>query len=108
MDASIFDKKYGTVLDSGTTYAYLPSQAFDAFEEAVSDSSCALIGYLGSMYLAASLSTIAEQICEIMKIENDGSRLGGFLQVIQQLGSLQAVDGPDPAYHDICYAGAGT
>jgi hypothetical protein len=32
---------------------------------------------------------------------------GGFLQVIQQLGSLQAVDGPDPTYHDICYAGAG-
>jgi hypothetical protein len=31
-----------------------------------------------------------------------------FLQVIQQLGSLQAVDGPDPTYHDICYAGAGT
>jgi len=62
VDASIFDKKYGTVLDSGTTYAYLPSQAFDAFEEAV----------------------------------------------IQQLGSLQAVDGPDPTYHDICYAGAGT
>jgi hypothetical protein len=68
VDASIFDKKYGTVLDSGTTYAYLPSQAFDAFEEAVSDSSCALIGYLGSMYLAASLSTIAEQIGEIMKM----------------------------------------
>jgi hypothetical protein len=32
-------------------------------------------------------------------------RLGA--QIIQQLGSLQAVNGPDPNYPDICYAGAG-
>ncbi|CAM6019432.1 unnamed protein product [Sphagnum balticum] len=62
LDSGVFNQKYGTVLDSGTTYAYLPPKAFDAFKEAV----------------------------------------------IQQLGLLQAVDGPDPTYHDICYAGAGT
>ena len=28
-------------------------------------------------------------------------------QVINQLGALQAVDGPEPSYPDICYAGAG-
>ena len=38
VDASTFDGKYGTVLDSGTTYAYLPHQAFEAFKEAVSSS----------------------------------------------------------------------
>ncbi|KAE8099940.1 hypothetical protein FH972_017883 [Carpinus fangiana] len=31
----IFDGKYGTVLDSGTTYAYLPKEAFHAFKNAV-------------------------------------------------------------------------
>jgi len=36
LDSSIFDKKFGTVLDSGTTYAYLPGRAFDAFKDAVS------------------------------------------------------------------------
>lgn len=32
---SIFDGKHGTVLDSGTTYAYLPEAAFLAFKDAV-------------------------------------------------------------------------
>lgn len=32
---SIFDGKHGTVLDSGTTYAYLPEAAFLAFKEAI-------------------------------------------------------------------------
>uniref|UniRef100_A0A7N0SXK8 Peptidase A1 domain-containing protein n=1 Tax=Kalanchoe fedtschenkoi TaxID=63787 RepID=A0A7N0SXK8_KALFE len=31
----IFDGKYGTVLDSGTTYAYLPEDAFIAFKNAI-------------------------------------------------------------------------
>ncbi|CAM0906563.1 unnamed protein product [Alopecurus aequalis] len=35
LDARIFDNKHGTVLDSGTTYAYLPEQAFLAFKDAV-------------------------------------------------------------------------
>ncbi|KAL8553752.1 hypothetical protein ACS0TY_002151 [Phlomoides rotata] len=38
----VFDGKHGTVLDSGTTYAYLPEAAFVAFKEAVSDSLCGL------------------------------------------------------------------
>lgn len=33
---SIFDRNYGTVLDSGTTYAYLPEAAFVVFKDAVS------------------------------------------------------------------------
>ncbi|KAI3726333.1 hypothetical protein L1987_66130 [Smallanthus sonchifolius] len=33
--SSVFDGKYGTVLDSGTTYAYLPEAAFVAFKRAV-------------------------------------------------------------------------
>ncbi|XXG56973.1 hypothetical protein AAC387_Pa03g4256 [Persea americana] len=32
---SIFDGKHGTVLDSGTTYAYLPEAAFLAFKDAI-------------------------------------------------------------------------
>ncbi|XP_066391149.1 aspartic proteinase 36-like isoform X1 [Miscanthus floridulus] len=35
VDSRIFDSKHGTVLDSGTTYAYLPEQAFVAFRDAV-------------------------------------------------------------------------
>ncbi|VAH44228.1 unnamed protein product [Triticum turgidum subsp. durum] len=34
VDPRIFDGKHGTVLDSGTTYAYLPEQAFVAFKDA--------------------------------------------------------------------------
>jgi hypothetical protein len=36
VDPTIFEGKYGTVLDSGTTYAYLPEPAFVAFKDAVS------------------------------------------------------------------------
>ncbi|GJN11155.1 hypothetical protein PR202_ga29327 [Eleusine coracana subsp. coracana] len=35
LDQRIFDGKHGTVLDSGTTYAYLPEQAFLAFKDAM-------------------------------------------------------------------------
>ncbi|XP_050365303.1 aspartic proteinase 36-like [Argentina anserina] len=35
LSPSIFDGKHGTVLDSGTTYAYLPEEAFLAFKEAI-------------------------------------------------------------------------
>ena len=36
LNPTVFDGKYGTVLDSGTTYAYLPGEAFRAFKDAVS------------------------------------------------------------------------
>lgn len=36
LNPSIFNGKHGTVLDSGTTYAYLPEAAFVAFRDAVS------------------------------------------------------------------------
>ncbi|XLR50388.1 hypothetical protein HN51_001067 [Arachis hypogaea] len=35
LDPQVFDKKHGTVLDSGTTYAYLPEAAFHAFKDAI-------------------------------------------------------------------------
>ncbi|KAB2626527.1 aspartic proteinase nepenthesin-1-like [Pyrus ussuriensis x Pyrus communis] len=35
LDPSVFDRKHGTVLDSGTTYAYLPEAAFLAFKDAI-------------------------------------------------------------------------
>ncbi|CAL5071973.1 unnamed protein product [Urochloa decumbens] len=35
VDPKVFDSKHGTVLDSGTTYAYLPEHAFTAFKDAV-------------------------------------------------------------------------
>ncbi|CAB4266252.1 unnamed protein product [Prunus armeniaca] len=35
LNPKIFDGKHGTVLDSGTTYAYLPKDAFHAFKDAV-------------------------------------------------------------------------
>ncbi|KAG8099479.1 hypothetical protein GUJ93_ZPchr0013g35632 [Zizania palustris] len=37
LDSKIFDSNHGTVLDSGTTYAYLPEQAFVAFKDAVTN-----------------------------------------------------------------------
>jgi len=36
LNANLFDGKHGTVLDSGTTYAYLPEASFLAFKDAVS------------------------------------------------------------------------
>lgn len=38
LNPSVFDGRHGTVLDSGTTYAYLPETAFAAFKDAVSSS----------------------------------------------------------------------
>lgn len=35
LNPSVFDGKHGTVLDSGTTFAYLPKEAFFAFRDAV-------------------------------------------------------------------------
>ncbi|KAH1249981.1 Aspartic proteinase-like protein 2 [Glycine soja] len=35
LNANVFDGKHGTVLDSGTTYAYLPEAAFLAFKDAI-------------------------------------------------------------------------
>ncbi|KAK9125708.1 hypothetical protein Scep_014554 [Stephania cephalantha] len=35
LNSRVFDGKHGTVLDSGTTYAYLPEEAFMAFKESV-------------------------------------------------------------------------
>ncbi|KVH92463.1 Aspartic peptidase [Cynara cardunculus var. scolymus] len=35
LNPSVFDGKHGTVLDSGTTYAYLPEAAFLAFKQAI-------------------------------------------------------------------------
>lgn len=35
MPATVFDQGYGTVLDSGTTFVYLPTQAYQSFARAV-------------------------------------------------------------------------
>ncbi|KAK8649044.1 hypothetical protein V6N13_129782 [Hibiscus sabdariffa] len=35
LPAGVFDGKHGTVMDSGTTYAYLPKDAFVAFRDAI-------------------------------------------------------------------------
>ncbi|XP_047316282.1 aspartic proteinase 36-like [Impatiens glandulifera] len=35
LNTSVFEGKYGTVLDSGTTYGYLPTTAFIAFKDAI-------------------------------------------------------------------------
>jgi hypothetical protein len=35
LNPNVFDGKHGTVMDSGTTYAYLPEAAFVAFKDAV-------------------------------------------------------------------------
>ncbi|KAI8534932.1 hypothetical protein RHMOL_Rhmol10G0135000 [Rhododendron molle] len=35
LNPKVFDGKHGTVLDSGTTYAYLPEEAFVAFKTAI-------------------------------------------------------------------------
>ena len=35
IDPSVFDQNHGTVVDSGTTYAYFPEAAFVEFKQAV-------------------------------------------------------------------------
>lgn len=35
LNPKVFDGKHGTVMDSGTTYAYLPEPAFTAFKDAI-------------------------------------------------------------------------
>lgn len=42
LNPSVFDGRHGTVLDSGTTYAYLPEAAFVAFKDAVRSVSLSL------------------------------------------------------------------
>lgn len=46
VDPAVFDGQHGTIIDSGTTYCYLPGPAFDVFVRAVSvvsgSSGCAL------------------------------------------------------------------
>lgn len=37
VDPSVFGEGYGTVLDSGTTFTYMPSAVFKAFADAVAD-----------------------------------------------------------------------
>ncbi|KAL1546056.1 aspartic proteinase nepenthesin-1-like [Salvia divinorum] len=62
LNPKVFDGKHGTVLDSGTTYAYLPQAAFEAFKAAI----------------------------------------------LEETQSLKRIQGPDPNYNDICFAGAGS
>ncbi|XP_039121107.1 aspartic proteinase CDR1-like [Dioscorea cayenensis subsp. rotundata] len=35
IDPKVFDRKHGTILDSGTTYAYLPEEAFTLFRDSI-------------------------------------------------------------------------
>ncbi|KAG8478395.1 hypothetical protein CXB51_028227 [Gossypium anomalum] len=35
LDPSVFDRKFGTVLDSGTTFAYFPEAVFEAFKDTI-------------------------------------------------------------------------
>ena len=36
LEHNVFDSNFGTILDSGTTYAYFPDAAFKAFKSVVS------------------------------------------------------------------------
>jgi hypothetical protein len=50
LNPSVFDGKHGTVLDSGTTYAYLPEAAFVAFKDAVRFVSLSLSVYSSILF----------------------------------------------------------
>lgn len=52
LSSMVFDRKHGTVLDSGTTYAYLPEEAFNAFKDAVRDFMIAFHSLLVLFYLS--------------------------------------------------------
>lgn len=52
LNPSVFDGKHGSVLDSGTTYAYLPEEAFLAFKEAVSSFLNTLIEAFGFSFFS--------------------------------------------------------
>ena len=59
LNPKVFDQKHGTVLDSGTTYAYLPKDAFIAFKNAVRISSFEY--HHVSMFFGGSLCIILSQ-----------------------------------------------
>ncbi|XP_062154928.1 protein ASPARTIC PROTEASE IN GUARD CELL 2-like isoform X2 [Alnus glutinosa] len=80
LNPSVFDGNHGTVLDSGTTYAYLPEAAFVAFKDAVRT-----YAYLPEAAFVAFKDAI-----------------------MKELRSFQKIRGPDPNYNDICFSGAGS
>jgi hypothetical protein len=55
LNPSVFDGKHGTVLDSGTTYAYLPEAAFVAFKDAVRSVSLSLSIHSSILFFKKSI-----------------------------------------------------
>uniref|UniRef100_A0A9I9DMM2 Aspartic proteinase CDR1-like n=1 Tax=Cucumis melo TaxID=3656 RepID=A0A9I9DMM2_CUCME len=92
LSSSIFDGRYGTVLDSGTTYAYLPAEAFGAFKDAVS-------------FYVSELN-ILEYLCLRLNLKIVACFLKDL--IMDELHSLKKIDGPDPNFKDICFSGAGS
>jgi hypothetical protein len=57
LNSDVFDGKHGTVLDSGTTYAYLPEAAFLAFKRAVSSSTNIIVECSELYFLLSSIES---------------------------------------------------
>lgn len=80
--SSVFDHKHGTVLDSGTTYAYLPEEAFVAFKEAI-------MGKLHSLKQIRGPDPNYKDIC-FSGAGNDPSQLSKtFPEVVMVFGNGQ-------------------
>ncbi|GLT54826.1 hypothetical protein SLA2020_279920 [Shorea laevis] len=93
LNPSVFDGRHGTVLDSGTTYAYLPEAAFVAFKDAVRSVSLSLT----NTYLPKAAFVAFKDFHEFVgKTDYEGTPF------------LPEDPGPDPNYNDICFSGAGS
>ncbi|XP_011091937.1 aspartic proteinase-like protein 2 isoform X2 [Sesamum indicum] len=82
LDPKVFDGKHGTVLDSGTTYAYLPELAFGAFKEAVFKELQSLKriqgpdpNYNDICFSGAGSSQLSQAFPSVEMVFNDGQKL---------------------------------
>ncbi|GAB4852292.1 hypothetical protein Ancab_016484 [Ancistrocladus abbreviatus] len=87
LSPKIFDGKHGTVLDSGTTYAYLPEAAFIAFKDAIMKGTHPLQkipgpdpGYKDICFAGAGrdVSQLSKTFPEVEMIFNNGQKLSLF------------------------------
>jgi hypothetical protein len=79
----VFDGKHGTVLDSGTTYAYLPEPVFVAFKDAVRFYSCCSLFWIISYFFEVILLRFSRRLVKTLKL-NDLSISQFFLNDINE------------------------
>ncbi|MBA0792563.1 hypothetical protein Gohar_017054 [Gossypium harknessii] len=111
LPTGVFDGRHGTVLDSGTTYAYFQKDAFVAFRDAVRSNSFELrakLSFTWRCYLQVATICMIVQLLELVIFRPFlHDYLAMLMQILREVHSLKRVRGPDPNYDDICFSGAG-